>query len=449
MVLNEEQWIKELREKASRKKWPAEVAQVFEKELRKLERLHPQSPDYSVQTQYVQNIVNLPWNEYSKDNFNLSHAQKVLDRDHYGLEKVKERIIEHLAVLKLKGDMKSPIICLYGPPGVGKTSLGRSIAEALRRKYVRVSLGGLHDESEIRGHRKTYIGAMPGRILQSIKKAGTSNPVFILDEIDKVGNDFRGDPQSALLEVLDPEQNTTFHDNFLDVDYDLWNERRASIQTFSRMSQSCIFTVDVFKERYDFASDNFATIFGYNPTWIKTIQKQGNLLEERIHPDDRAQLIEHQIEHGQFIYSLPREQRNDYQQIFQFRMLNVRQKYVNVISRHQVIQKDKKGKAWIIMGVMDILPDQTPIERIKRTVVNRKTGEMLPTCTVSPDKQLSNREKEILRLIRQGFLSKEIAYQLGVSIYTVNNHRKNILSKLNANNIMEAIHIVENLGIYL
>ena len=206
--------IKELREKASRKKWPAEVAQVFEKELRKLERLHPQSPDYSVQTQYVQN-------EYSKDNFNLSHAQKVLDRDHYGLEKVKERIIEHLAVLKLKGDMKSPIICLYGPPGVGKTSLGRSIAEALRRKYVRVSLGGLHDEAEIRGHRRTYIGAMCGRIIQNIQKAGTSNPVFILDEIDKITNDFKGDPASALLEVLDPEQNNAFHDNYLDIDYDL------------------------------------------------------------------------------------------------------------------------------------------------------------------------------------------------------------------------------------
>lgn len=213
--------IKELREKASRKKWPAEVAQVFEKELRKLERLHPQSPDYSVQTQYVQNIVNLPWNEYSKDNFNLSHAQKVLDRDHYGLEKVKERIIEHLAVLKLKGDMKSPIICLYGPPGVGKTSLGRSIAEALRRKYVRVSLGGLHDEAEIRGHRRTYISAMCGRIIQNIQKAGTSNPVFILDEIDKITNDFKGDPASALLEVLDPEQNNAFHDNYLDIDYDL------------------------------------------------------------------------------------------------------------------------------------------------------------------------------------------------------------------------------------
>lgn len=213
--------IRELRDKAFKKKWPEAVAEIFEKELRKLERLHPQSPDFSIQTQYVQAIINLPWNEYSKDNFNLAHAQKVLDRDHFGLEKVKERIIEHLAVLKLKGDMKSPIICLYGPPGVGKTSLGKSIAEALHRKYVRVSLGGLHDEAEIRGHRRTYIGAMSGRIIQNLQKAGTSNPVFILDEIDKVTNDFKGDPASALLEVLDPEQNSTFHDNYLDIDYDL------------------------------------------------------------------------------------------------------------------------------------------------------------------------------------------------------------------------------------
>jgi ATP-dependent protease La len=213
--------IKELREKAAKKKWPANVAEVFEKELLKLERLHPQSPDFSVQTQYVQTIVNLPWNEYSKDSFNLLNAEKVLNRDHYGLEKVKERILEHLAVLKLKGDMKSPIICLYGPPGVGKTSLGKSVAEALNRKYVRVSLGGLHDESEIRGHRRTYIGAMCGRILKNIQKAGTSNPVFILDEIDKMSSDFKGDPSSALLEVLDPEQNNTFHDNYLDIDYDL------------------------------------------------------------------------------------------------------------------------------------------------------------------------------------------------------------------------------------
>lgn len=213
--------IKELRAKAAKKKWPKEVSEVFEKEVRKLERLHPQSPDFSIQTQYVQTIVNLPWNEYSKDNFNLKRAEKVLNRDHYGLEKVKERIIEHLAVLKLKGDMKSPIICLYGPPGVGKTSLGKSVAEALNRKYVRVSLGGLHDEAEIRGHRRTYIGAMSGRIIQNIQKAGTSNPVFVLDEIDKITSDFKGDPSSALLEVLDPEQNTTFHDNYLDIDYDL------------------------------------------------------------------------------------------------------------------------------------------------------------------------------------------------------------------------------------
>ena len=210
-----------MRDKAIGKKWSPAVAELFEKELRKLERLHPQSPDFSIQTQYVQTLVGLPWGEYSKDNFNLNHAQKVLDRDHFGLEKVKERIIEHLAVLKLKGDMKSPIICLYGPPGVGKTSLGRSVAEALRRKYVRMSLGGLHDESEIRGHRRTYIGAMPGRIIKSLQKAGTSNPVFILDEIDKVSSDFKGDPAAALLEVLDPEQNGTFHDNYLDVDYDL------------------------------------------------------------------------------------------------------------------------------------------------------------------------------------------------------------------------------------
>ncbi len=216
-----EQEIKALKAKAVKKKWSAEVAETFEKELRKLERLHPQSPDFSIQTQYVQTFVNLPWNEYSKDNFNLKHAEKVLDRDHYGLEKVKERIIEHLAVLKLKGDMKSPIICLYGPPGVGKTSLGKSVAEALNRKYVRMSLGGLHDEAEIRGHRRTYIGAMTGRIIQNILKAGTSNPVFILDEIDKITSDFKGDPAAALLEVLDPEQNNAFHDNYLDVDYDL------------------------------------------------------------------------------------------------------------------------------------------------------------------------------------------------------------------------------------
>lgn len=213
--------IEEFRKKAKEKKWSKEVGETFEKEILKLERLHPQSPDYSVQFGYLQAIIDLPWNEYTKDNFNLKNAQKVLDRDHFGMEKVKERIIEHLAVLKLKGDLKSPILCLYGPPGVGKTSLGKSVAEALNRKYVRVSLGGLHDEAEIRGHRRTYIGAIPGRIIQNIQKAGSSNPVFVLDEIDKIGNDFRGDPSSALLEVLDPEQNSAFHDNFLSIDYDL------------------------------------------------------------------------------------------------------------------------------------------------------------------------------------------------------------------------------------
>lgn len=217
----QEQEIEELRKKAAKMKWNAEVRDVFIKELAKLERTHSQSPDYSVQLNYLQTMLNLPWGVYTTDNLNLKNAEKILNKDHYGLEKVKERILEHLAVLKLKNDMKSPIICLYGPPGVGKTSLGKSIASSLKRKYVRMSLGGVHDEAEIRGHRKTYIGAMPGRIIKSLIKAGASNPVFILDEIDKVSSDRQGDPSSALLEVLDPEQNTSFHDNFLDVDYDL------------------------------------------------------------------------------------------------------------------------------------------------------------------------------------------------------------------------------------
>jgi ATP-dependent Lon protease len=213
--------ITEIKTKAEKINFMPEQRSIFEKELQKLERLHPHSPDYSTQMTYIQHILSLPWNSYSRDNFNLVRAKKILDKDHFGLEKVKERIIEHLAVLKLKGDMKSPIICLYGPPGVGKTSLGKSIADALSRKYVRMSLGGLHDEAEIRGHRRTYIGAMPGRIIHSIQKAGSSNPVIILDEIDKVGQDHNGDPSAALLEVLDPEQNSAFHDNYLDIDFDL------------------------------------------------------------------------------------------------------------------------------------------------------------------------------------------------------------------------------------
>ena len=213
--------VQRLRERAEKKDWPEYVAKHFERELNRLLRMNPQIPDYSIQLNYLEFILDLPWNTYSQDNFDLRKVKEVLDSDHYGLEKVKERILEHLAVLKLKGDMKAPILCLVGPPGVGKTSLGRSVARALNRSFIRMSLGGLHDESEIRGHRKTYIGAMPGRILQSIKKAGTSNPVFILDEIDKVGKTFRGDPSSALLEVLDPEQNTSFYDNYLELEYDL------------------------------------------------------------------------------------------------------------------------------------------------------------------------------------------------------------------------------------
>ena len=231
-----------------------------------------------------------------------------------------------------------------------------------------------------------------------------------------------------------------------DVDYNLWNKKRESIRNFSLVSQSCIFTVDVFKERYDFASDNFAHIFGFNSAWIRTIEKQGDLLEERIHPHDREKLTEYQIEHGQFIYSLPPGERNDYQQIFQFRMLNAKQQYVNVISRQQVIQKDKNNKAWIIMGAIDISPELILSDNIKRTVINRYTGEIV-VSPASKDKQLTNREKEILLLIRQGLLSKEIAYKLDISIYTVNNHRKNIFTKLDVDNAIEAINTAQNSGI--
>lgn len=218
---NGEDDIQVLYQRSLKKNWGESVQQQFEKDLKKLERYNPQSPDYSVQYSYLDNLLNLPWNESTKDNINLKKVSAQLNKDHFGLEKVKERILEHLAVLKLRGDLKAPILCLYGPPGVGKTSLGRSIAQSINRKYARISLGGLHDESEIRGHRRTYIGAMPGRILQAMAKCGTNNPVIVLDEIDKVGKDFKGDPSSALLEVLDPEQNSHFHDNYIDIDYDL------------------------------------------------------------------------------------------------------------------------------------------------------------------------------------------------------------------------------------
>ena len=216
-----EQEIEELRKAAQEKKWSKDTQAHFEKEVSKIERMNPAVAEYSIQLNYLQLLLELPWNEYSKDNFDLKRAKRILDEDHFGLDQVKERILEHLAVLKLKGDLKSPIICLYGPPGVGKTSLGKSVAKALGREYGRISLGGLHDEAEIRGHRKTYIGAMPGRIIQTIKKSKYANPVIILDEIDKIGKDFHGDPASALLEVLDPEQNSTFHDNYLELDFDL------------------------------------------------------------------------------------------------------------------------------------------------------------------------------------------------------------------------------------
>ena len=221
--MDEGEEFEKMRRRADEKKWSKEVRAIFDKEMARLEKFNPTSPDYSIQFAYIQFMLDLPWGELSDDNLDLKHAQEVLDEDHFGLDSVKDRIIEYLAVLKLKGNMRSPILCLWGPPGVGKTSLGKSVAKALGRKYIRISLGGMHDEAEIRGHRKTYVGALPGRILSGIQRAGTSNPVIVLDEIDKLSSDFKGDPSSALLEALDPEQNSTFHDNYLDIDYDLSN----------------------------------------------------------------------------------------------------------------------------------------------------------------------------------------------------------------------------------
>jgi ATP-dependent Lon protease len=280
------QEITTLREQAKDKKWSKEIAEVFEKEITKLQRMHPAAAEYSIQVNYIETLVQLPWNEYTTDNLDLNHAMDVLNEDHFGLEKVKERIIEFLAVIKLKKEMKSPILCLVGPPGVGKTSLGKSIARAIGRKYIRMSLGGLRDESELRGHRKTYIGAMPGRIIQSLKKVKSSNPVFVLDEIDKVaGMNFSGDPQAALLEVLDPEQNSTFHDNFLEVEYDL--SRIMFIATANTLS----------------------TIHPALRDRMEIIELPGYLIEEKLEIASRhlipKQLSEHGMKKNQLLFGKP------------------------------------------------------------------------------------------------------------------------------------------------
>ena len=273
-VESPEQELDGLRARATKKKWSKEVNDFFQKELSKLQRTNSMSPEYPMLMNYVELLVDLPWGEYSKDNFDLIKAKKVLDADHFGLEKVKERIIEYLAVLKMKGDMKAPILCLYGPPGVGKTSLGRSIAKALGRKYVRMALGGLRDEAEIRGHRKTYIGAMPGKVIQNIKKAGSSNPVFILDEIDKVGADHRGDPSSALLEVLDPEQNNSFLDNYMEVEYDL--SRVMFVAT----------------------ANNLDTIHPALRDRMEIIEVSGYTIEEKVQIAKKHLLPKQKLEHG-------------------------------------------------------------------------------------------------------------------------------------------------------
>ena len=275
--------VEEMRKQAGKKKWSKQIADAFDKELRKLQRMNPSMSDYAVQRSYIELILDLPWEEVTKDNFDLNKAREILDRDHFGLEKVKERIIEHLAVLKLKGDMKSPILCLFGPPGVGKTSLGKSIAEALGRKYERISLGGLRDEAEIRGHRKTYIGAMPGRIIKSVKKAKSSNPVFVLDEIDKVTRDHHGDPSSALLEVLDPEQNEAFHDNYLELDYDL------SKVMFIATANSLATIQPALRDRMEIIEIN-----GY------TIEEKIEIAKKHLLP---KQLSSHGIKQDQFIIS--------------------------------------------------------------------------------------------------------------------------------------------------
>ncbi|MEI7723546.1 MAG: endopeptidase La [Bacteroidota bacterium] len=334
------QEINALREQAKDKKWAKEVSDVFEKEMSKLQRMHPMAAEYSIQTNYLETLVQLPWGEFTPDNLDLHHAQQVLDEDHFGLEKVKERIIEHLAVIKLKRDLKSPILCLVGPPGVGKTSLGKSIARALGRKYTRMSLGGLRDESELRGHRKTYIGAMPGRILQSLKKTKSSNPVFVLDEIDKVmGMNINGDPQAALLEVLDPEQNSTFYDNYLEIEYDL--SRIMFIATANTLS----------------------TIHPALRDRMEIIDIPGYLVEEKLEIAKRHLLPKQFLEHGikknqlQFSDDLITKIIEDYTRESGVRMLEksiakvIRSKVIAIVSREKFNKKLVPADLKKIMGI--------------------------------------------------------------------------------------------------
>lgn len=349
------QEINQLREQAREKKWSKEVAEVFEREMNKFQRMHPAAAEYSIQLNYLETLVNLPWGEYSRDNLDLKHAQDVLDEDHYGLDKVKDRIIEYLAVIKLKNDLKSPILCLVGPPGVGKTSLGKSIARALGRKYIRMSLGGLRDESELRGHRKTYIGAMPGRILQSLKKAKTSNPVFVLDEIDKVmGMNINGDPQAALLEVLDPEQNNTFYDNFLETEYDL--SRIMFIATANTMT----------------------TIHPALRDRMEVIELPGYLMEEKIEIAARH-LVPKQInEHGlksrqlQFPNDVLQQIVDDYTRESGVRTLEkniakiIRNKAKSIVMEEKFNRKLKQEDLKKILGV--------PIFKVEKSISNEIAG---------------------------------------------------------------------------
>lgn len=354
-----DQDVAELSERASQKLWNEDVQDVFEKELKRLQRTQPMSPDYTVQLNYLDLMLSLPWGEYTRDNLNIAHARKVLDKDHYGIDKVKERILEHIAVLSLKGDMKSPILCLVGPPGTGKTSLGKSIAAAMKRKYVRVALGGLHDEAEIRGHRRTYVGAMPGRILQSIKKAESSNPVFILDEIDKVqSNSFNGDPTSALLEVLDPEQNNAFHDNYLDLNYDL---------------SKVLFVA---------TANSLNTIQPALLDRMEIIDVSGYILEEKIEIAKRhlipRQLSEHGFKRNDVVFSteLLVELINDYTRESGVRQL---EKVIAKIVRNIAVKKtsgeayDKKIKSEMLKDILG-LPIHNSERRGKEPKVGVVTG---------------------------------------------------------------------------